>query len=162
MHPLFKLLEPALARAVAEHYGQKLVALALFGSVARGTARSDSDVDLFIVADDLPDGRVARAADFCAVERAMAPWTETARRAGLSPVFSPVFKTRPELAHGTPLLLDMVEDANILLDQSGCLRQALETTRQRLAALGAQRIWLGDAWVWDLKPDYRPGDVFEL
>ena len=159
---MFKSLEPALARAVADHYGRKLVALALFGSVARATARPDSDIDLFIVADDLPDGRVARAADFSAVERAMAPWTEAARRSGLSPVFSPVFKTRPELAEGTPLLLDMVDDANMLLDESGCLRRAIETTRQRLAALGARRIWLGDAWVWDLKPDYRPGDLFEL
>jgi hypothetical protein len=31
-----------------------------------------------------------------------------------------------------------------------------------LAHLGARRVWLGNAWYWDLKPDYRPGDVFEL
>jgi hypothetical protein len=24
------------------------------------------------------------------------------------------------------------------------------------------RIWRGNAWLWDLKPDYQPGDVFEL
>jgi hypothetical protein len=27
---------------------------------------------------------------------------------------------------------------------------------------GARRIWCGNAWYWDLKPDYRPGEVFEL
>jgi hypothetical protein len=31
-----------------------------------------------------------------------------------------------------------------------------------LEQLGARRIWRGNAWFWDLKPDYRPGEVFEL
>jgi hypothetical protein len=26
----------------------------------------------------------------------------------------------------------------------------------------AKRVWKGSAWYWDLKPDYRPGDVIEL
>jgi hypothetical protein len=34
--------------------------------------------------------------------------------------------------------------------------------RERLATLGARRVWRGNAWFWDLKPDYQPGDVFEL
>jgi hypothetical protein len=28
--------------------------------------------------------------------------------------------------------------------------------------LDARRIWLGNAWHWDLKPDFKPGDVIEL
>jgi len=32
----------------------------------------------------------------------------------------------------------------------------------RLKKLGANRIWSGNAWYWDLKPDYRPGEVFEI
>ncbi|MCY4660185.1 MAG: hypothetical protein OXF93_10300 [Acidobacteria bacterium] len=30
------------------------------------------------------------------------------------------------------------------------------------ALTGACRLWLGNAWYWDLKPDYKPGDVFDL
>jgi len=42
------------------------------------------------------------------------------------------------------------------------LLQKLERLRARLAVLGARRIRRGNAWYWDLKPDYRPGDVFSL
>ena len=162
MHALFESLPPALLQACRAHYGRRLVSLALFGSVGRGTARPDSDVDVLIVAGPLPDGRVARAEEFSAVEQALDPWMQTARRAGLSPTFSPIFKTPAELALGTPLLLDMVDDARVLVDDIGCLGQALQRVRARVEALGARRIWMGSAWVWDLKPDYRPGDVFEL
>lgn len=162
MHALLESLPSVLLQACREHYRGRLASLALFGSVGRGTARPDSDVDLLIVAEELPDGRVARAAEFSAVERALNPWVQTARRAGLSPTFSPVFKTPAELALGTLLLLDMVEDARILVDDTGCLRRALHRVRARLEALGARRIWMGNAWVWDLKPDYRPGEVFEV
>lgn len=162
MHPVFESLPAYLLDACRAHYGSSLVAVALFGSMGRGTARPDSDVDLLVVAEGLPDGRVARAADFAAVERTLEPWAQAARRAGLSPAFSPIFKTPSELAQGTPLLLDMLDDARVLLDVTGVFQQALENLRQRLNALGARRIWMGSAWVWDLKPDYRPGDVFEL
>ena len=26
---------------------------------------------------------------------------------------------------------------------------------------GSRRIWRGDAWYWDLKPDYTPSEVVE-
>lgn len=67
-----------------------------------------------------------------------------------------------ERAQGSPLLLDMTEDARVLYDPAGVLAAALVALRGRLAILGARRIWRGNAWFWDLKPDYRLGDVFEL
>jgi hypothetical protein len=56
----------------------------------------------------------------------------------------------------------MTEDARVLYDPAGVLAAALVALRGRLAILGARRIWRGNAWFWDLKPDYRLGDVFEL
>lgn len=53
-------------------------------------------------------------------------------------------------------------DARILVDRDGFLQDALQGLRKRLDELGARRIWRGNAWHWDLKPDYRPGEVFEL
>ncbi|HWP57484.1 MAG TPA: hypothetical protein VNL14_06340, partial [Candidatus Acidoferrales bacterium] len=38
----------------------------------------------------------------------------------------------------------------------------LQRLRERLARLGARRVWRGNAWYWDLKPDFKPGDVFEI
>jgi hypothetical protein len=73
-----------------------------------------------------------------------------------------VLKTPAEIEHGSPLLLDMVDDARILYDRDRFLERALAALRARLNRLGARRIWLGSAWIWDLKPDYKPGKVFDL
>ena len=162
MHAQYEALLADLTEACRRHYGGRLRAVAVYGSVGRGTPRSDSDVDLLIVADGLPDGRFPRVEDFLSVEEALAPRLESARGAGLHPELSPIFKTRAELARGTPLLLDMTEDARILYDPDRCLAEALDRLRKRLRELGSRRIWRGDAWYWDLKPDYRWGDVIEL
>jgi hypothetical protein len=55
----------------------------------------------------------------------------------------------------------MVDDARVLYDRDGVFAAARAGWRERLARLGARRIWRGNAWLWDLKPD-QPGDVFEL
>ena len=151
-----------LVAACHRHYGERLVAVAVYGSVGRGTPRFDSDVDLLIVAEGLPHGRFPRVDDFLAVEEALAPRLQSAREAGLRPELSPIFKTRAELRRGTPLLLDMTEDAVILFDRDGCLADTLERLRGRLRELGSKRIWRGNAWYWDLKPDYKWGDTIEL
>jgi predicted nucleotidyltransferase len=143
-----------LLDACQAHYGDRLWTLAVFGSVGRGTARSDSDLDCLIVADGLPAGRMARVADFEAVE-SMLPEPTRQR-------LSPIFKTRPEVEAGSPLFLDMTTDARLLFDREGFFHERLERLRARLESLGATRHWLGSAWYWDLKPSYRPGDVIEL
>src|ERR1035437_590065 len=67
IHPLLDRLR---ARC-QQHYGDRLISVVVFGSVARGTAGPESDLDMLVVADGLPDGRVARGRDFLAVEREM-------------------------------------------------------------------------------------------
>jgi hypothetical protein len=49
-----------------------------------------------------------------------------------------------------------------LYDREGFLQSALGRLKARLESLGARRIWRGNAWFWDLKPDFKPGDVIEL
>lgn len=162
MHAVYDRLLADLVDACRRHYGDRLAAVAVYGSVGRGAPRFDSDVDLLIVADGLPDGRFARADDFRAVEAMLAPRLQAAAAAGLRPDFSPVFKTRAELERGTPLLLDMTEDARVLHDPDGRLTAVLDRLRDRLRALGSKRVWKGNAWYWDLKPDYAWGDVIRL
>lgn len=143
-----------LLEACRAHYGERLWTLAVFGSVGRGTAGPDSDLDCLIVADGLPVGRLARVDDFQAVESRL---PEPIRQR-----LSPVFKTRAEAEVGSPLFLDMITDARLLFDRDGFFQGRLERLRARLDELGATRHWLGSAWYWDLKPTYRPGDVIEL
>jgi predicted nucleotidyltransferase len=159
------LLQSLLSRLVAacqDEYGDRLVSVVLFGSAGRGTSGPDSDLDLLIVANDLPDGRMARVRQFMAVERRLQPDLRATRLAGWNVELSPVFKTPMEVEQGSPLFLDMVDDGQLLYDRGDFMRQAFEGLRARLQARGARRIWRGNAWYWDLKPDYRPGDVFEI
>lgn len=156
-----KLLEE-VARACHVVYGGRLVSLVVFGSVGRGTPRWDSDIDLLVVADPLPHGRLRRAEEFSEVEESMRDAFLAARQSGLETRLSPVFKTPDEVRRGSPLFLDMLDDAIVLFDRDGFFGSEMVFFRERLERLGARRVWIGDAWYWDLKPDYKPGEVFEL
>lgn len=158
----FENLATDLFEACRGHYGDRLVSLVLYGSAGRGTQGPESDLDVLIVAEALPRGRLARVQDFSPVEAALAPRLAEMRSRGLATEVSPVFKTPEEVAAGSPLFLDMTEDARILHDRDGFFAAALDRLRARLKALGSRRVWLGNAWYWDLKPGYKPGEEFEL
>jgi hypothetical protein len=151
-----------LVPALRARYGPRLVAVAAFGSVGRRTPREDSDVDLLIVARGLPSGRLRRVEEFEPVEAALDASLRAVSADGLPVALSPIFKTPEEVVAGSPLFLDMVEDALIVHDPEGFLVGYLDGLRARLRALGARRIWAGNAWYWDLKPDLRPGEVIRL
>lgn len=148
--------------AVEAVYRKRLVTLAVFGSVARETQRPDSDVDLLLVCDPLPDGRLRRMAEFENVERRVEPLLSSFGQKGILTSLSPIIKTPEEVKRGGLIYLDMVEDARVLYDRDDFFKRFLERLRMRLAELGSRRIRLGSAWYWDLKPDFKPGEVFEL
>jgi len=158
----FKELQDKLLAEVKSFYGDRLVSFVVFGSVARETYRFDSDIDLLIIAEDLPKGRMKRVAQFLTVEDRIETFLESLRKEGMNTYISPVFKTPEEAEMGSPLFLDMVEDASILFDRNGFFSKVLERLRNRLKELGAKRVWKGNAWYWVLKPDYKPGEVIEL
>ena len=156
-----RLLEAVLAELKLQ-YGQRLVATAVFGSVGRGTPREDSDVDLLIVARDLPAGRFRRLDEFLPGEVRLDAALRAVRSDGHPVVLSPVFKTPAEVERGSPLFLDLVEDARILYDPGSFLIRYLDGLRARMRQLGSRRVWLGNAWYWELKPDLKPGEVITL
>ena len=158
----FKELQDKLLAEVKSFYRDRLVSFVVFGSVARETYRFDSDIDLLIIAEDLPKGRMKRVAQFLTVEDRIETFLESLRKEGMNTYISPVFKTPEEAEMGSPLFLDMVEDASILFDRNGFFSKVLERLRNRLKELGSKRVWKGNAWYWVLKPDYKPGEVIEL
>jgi predicted nucleotidyltransferase len=158
----FENLARATCGRSAEFYGERLISFAVFGSVGRRVMRPDSDIDFLLVVDPLPRGRLRRVDEFEAVEREMKSQLEEARSNGIFTSLSPVIKTPSEVRSGSPLFLDMVEDVRILYDRDQFFRREMDLLRLRLERLGARRIWKGNAWYWDLKPDYKYGDEFEL
>lgn len=153
----------AVHEAATAMYGERLIAMAIFGSWARGVATPASDLDLLIVAEPLPPSRMKRVRGF----RPVADATQAVRSCVWSDQnaeveLSPVFKTPVELAAGSPLYLDMTLWQVVLFDRGGVLATFLEGLRGRMQALGSRRIPFKGGAFWDYKPDFRPGDVVEL
>lgn len=152
-----------LLAALLDEQGERLVSFVLFGSVARGEAVPGSDLDVLIVVDGLPGARHER---FALVARAL----DRVRRkhgpllASDEPFdWSPILLTRDEARDHSPVYLDMTLDARILHDRDGFFRHVLEGLGARMRALGSRRVMLADgSWYWDLKPDYRFGEIVEL
>lgn len=157
-HPFLRKVVEALAQT----YGERLTSIAVFGSVARGTARPDSDLDLFVVVDGLPPSRRARLRTFDAVERHVATDLHDLAHRGVHTRLAPVLRTPDEARIATPLMLDLTEDAVMLVDRNGHLAAALAALRERLQRAGARRIWRGAQWYWDLEPDFRRGDIVRI
>ncbi len=158
----YDALSAAVLDVCRDHYSDRLVSLAVFGSVGRGCAHPGSDLDFLLVADGLPRGRLKRMAEFGSAETRIEAWLRDHWRDGEKPCLSPIIRQRSEIEAGSPLLLDMTQDARILYDKGGFLAARLARLSARLRELGARRIVRGNAWWWDLKPDYKVGEVFSL
>ncbi|MCS6944447.1 MAG: nucleotidyltransferase domain-containing protein [Sutterellaceae bacterium] len=162
LHASYEHLMQRLLRECEAYYQARLVSLVLYGSVARGTMRFDSDIDVLLIADALPVGRRARLLEFERIETQLQRDFEAARRCGIHAEVSPLILSRPEVEHGSPLFLDMTLEARILYDREQFFAAYLDGLRARLRQLGAQRRRLRGGYYWLLKPDYRPGDRIEL
>ncbi|MDQ7793533.1 MAG: nucleotidyltransferase domain-containing protein [bacterium] len=147
----FDLLLSELVESVKGHYGPRLVSIAAFGSVARRTPGPLSDLDVLVVADELPSGRLRRVEQFEPVEAALAGRLESLKEAGLHTRLSPVLRTPNEIEqYGGPIFLDMTEHVLILHDRGRFLSNYLGRLRSRLAAQGARRLTYRGACYWDL------------
>ena len=155
------LTDRLLARLGAE-LDERLVAVALYGSVARGEARAESDIDLFLV---YRGDRDSVADTFVEVELELraAPLTAQLRARGVPTNPMPVLRSEAALVDTPWLLLDISHHGIILFDPRQVLHAKLAALRRRLAELGSRRIELADGtWYWDLKPNLRPGEMIEI
>ncbi|MGQ9531235.1 MAG: nucleotidyltransferase domain-containing protein [Desulfotomaculales bacterium] len=152
------------AEVLGRHYGERLVAVCLFGSAARGALRRGSDIDLLVVLEDAPRSYHKRLKELWPAVEEIRDSREMERLDEVDLHLEPSFLvlTRAEVAGHPPLLIPIVEEGVILADRDGFLAAELAGVRERLACLGAVKkaTPLGPYWV--LKPDLRPGEVFEI
>ena len=158
----YKTILGELLRELLNVFGDDLVSVVVFGSVARGEARRDSDVDVLIVVENLPRSRFERLSKYMEAEKRLDPLLDELLDEGYAVTISPVLKTREEAMRVSPLYLDMVGDAVILYDKEGFFENVLRRLKSRLEELGAERVWIGRKWYWRLKKNYRFGEVIEL
>ena len=138
--------------------GSRLRSLVLFGSVARGQATAGSDIDLLVIADGFPRSLLDRRRPL------LAEWSRVRARRALPAVdWNLVTKSPDEARFHSPLYLDIVEDGILLIDREGFFQAVLDAMRGRMRELGSRRVFLEDgSWYWDLKPDFRFGEVVEI
>lgn len=149
-----------LNKLVRDHYKDDLISLIVFGSIGRGTFREDSDIDLLIIANNLPNGRIKRINHFMTVEEKMESLLKSLE---LNQMYlSTIIKSPEEAIKGSPLFLDMIEDGIILYDKDNFFKDILNKLKENLLKLGAKRIRVGNIWYWKLKKDYQFGEEIKL
>ena len=163
-YPTYKPLLDYFIASVQETFDSAVLSVVLYGSVARGNATTESDVDLLLVLEKAPPvfrERIQLLLPILRHLRHQACWEAlVAQRIFPSP--SVVILTREEADQNLPLYLDMIEDARILLDRGHFFRQRLDKLQDRLRQLGARKIRRDSGWYWDLKPDLKPDEVLVL
>jgi len=133
-----------VVKQLATGFGDRLCGVALFGSIARGTADADSDVDLLVIARGLP-----RLWDRDAALREVLP------ERPLVPELSLLSRTPEEFETDVrPLYLDLALDARVLFDRDGYLAGRLFRLRE-LVRLAKLRRRPDLFWEWE-EPPTRP------
>lgn len=162
MQEPYKSLLEKLTKLLQEEFQDKLISVVLYGSVARGDNRKDSDIDLLLVIKDLPKTITERVILFDKVERKLDDDIMRLMDEGYYVTFSPILKTPEEAMRFSPIYMDMTEDAIILYDRNGFFRKVLEKTKKRLKELGFERVWLSKkSWYWR-KRDYKFGEIIDF
>ena len=158
----YKKLLNQLLQGLRDAFGEGIIlSFALFGSVARGEARPDSDIDLLIVHEPVDFRPIGRFVDLLSDFRESDEYRRL-EAGGMSPDPYPIFMTEEDM-YKLPLILLDIMDHGIIIYDNGVLKKRFESLRKRLSELGAKKVVLEDgSWYWDLKPDWKPGEVIEL
>ncbi|RMF94241.1 MAG: nucleotidyltransferase domain-containing protein [Nitrospinota bacterium] len=134
----------SLVDALRHGLQENLWGVVLFGSATRGEAGAESDLDLLLVADGLPEKFTIRMQYL----RQMVPGE-------MRSMVSFIAKTRAEFEGSFPsYYLDIGVDGIILYDREGYMRQKLIRIQEliRLAGLHRRRFDHGFIWEWGKPP----------
>ncbi len=164
-HAYYAPVVKRFCEKLLEVFGDRLVAVVLFGSVARGDWGQNSDIDLIIVADGWSNKRIwERIRELRKVERMVEASAEYANavEAGYIPRFQPYPLSLKEAKRFNRVYLDAVLDGVILFDRDSFAEKVLSSLRKRLEEIGAKRVVLpSGSYYWVLK-DLEPGEVLVL
>jgi predicted nucleotidyltransferase len=116
----------------------RIASAAVFGSAAVGRATAHSDIDLLVVSSDVPDQRHRRSPLIAEIKRSLPGVALDVLLLTPAEVESNFANHNPN-----PLFLDIAEDALVLVDSDGSLRQAIERTRRYVRQRGIVRTATG-------------------
>ena len=149
---------------VQEAIGENVVSIVLYGSVARGEAGIESDIDLLLVVRDGSPSYYEQLQPVLPLLRQLRQhrrWYEL-RAKGWSPEVNVMILSKQEADCNRLLYLDMIEDARILMDRDSFFQRRLQKLQIRLQELQARKIRQNGNWYWDLKPNLQPQESVVL
>lgn len=154
------------ATLLKDSFKGKLLSVAVFGSVAQGTANfPQSDIDILIVlegAEKLSFGE--RFKSLTDVEEKLSKieeYLQFKNAFGSSPNIQEIILAPVELKAHPPVMLDLTTDVIIIYD-TGILKEEIKKLKNRLKELGARKVVQKDSWFWILKPDLKLGETVEI
>jgi len=160
----YRHLAAEYVELVKAHFGDRLVSLCFFGSVARGEASPESDMDALVIADGLPRDFGSRIRDTNSIHESLKkrPAYKRLRSEGRSALISDIYLTQDEARSHPPILLDIADHGLIVYDRSQFLAEVLREIREKLKMLGARKVLAKKGYYWVLKPDAMPNEVIEI
>ena len=160
----YRDLAAEYTRMVKAYFGDRLVSICLFGSVARGEASPESDIDVLTIVERLPKDYGLRIRETNRIHASLRKGQayQRLRSNGRSAFISDVYLTPEEVRSHPPILLDITGDGIVVYDREGFLSGVLADIRERLRQLGARRVGAKKGYYWILKPDLRPTEVVEI
>jgi len=157
------MLDFVVARLVSGLLG-RLRSLIVFGSIASGRAKPESDVDLLVVSEGLPGKYSDRLRLFNSlVEGVEKVRLRLWRSEGIYPLLDPILLLPEEALISHPFYIDMWEEHIIVYDRDRFMEKKLEQVKAKLMELGARKVIAPDgSWFWLLKPSVHRGEVVSL
>lgn len=149
-------MKQGLVERYQQALGTNLVALAFFGSCARGDETEWSDIDILLIAENLPAHPLER---LYFIYRPIKEPNWTSKVKSERPI-AILARTKKEFtADVTPLHLDLAEDAEVFYDPEGFLREKLSRVRELIEEAGLERRRIGESlfWWWKKGMQPRPG-----
>jgi predicted nucleotidyltransferase len=145
-----------------EKFGSNFVACALFGSVARGEGRPESDVDLLMIFKN-KTAELEKEIIKLLVEADDWSEKEVLLSKGIYAHLSVVLRTEKELREDPLIMLDVMDQGIVLYEKNKALERLFSLLKSKLRELKSKKVVLADGtWYWDLKPDWHPGEIVEL
>lgn len=140
-----------------------LRSLVLYGSVARGKARKESDLDLLAIIDDRESLRDVFN-EMIELTGKGAPGSERSYLSehGMYRMISILPMSVSRLQNHPFIMLDIATEGVILYDD-GAFESEATRIKRRLNEIGAKRVDLGqNGWYWDLMPHYSEGALVQV
>lgn len=141
-HPTFGVVLGRYCRILQEHFGERLLGVLLFGSVARGDWTKDSDIDLLVFVDRWDVKTWDRSSELLGLRKMLRKTPEylDSVEAGFVPIVQhyPLSKEEASLNHR--IYPDIVLDGIIIYERDGFITQLIGNLRESLREKGAKRV----------------------